>query len=252
MNPIKSSIKIGTPLFVFDTCESTNDLAIQLAEIGYPEGTSVISKHQTRGRGRLGREWLSPDGDNIYFSTILQPQNNLKNLGLLSIIGALSVANTIALFFKGKTELKWPNDILISGRKISGVLLESKIERGKARYVILGIGINLNSDLANFKTELRKNATSLSKTLGARIEREIFLKKLLLNLNRQYAKFQLNDIKGIVVKANSLLYGKKQEAKLNTGNEIVRAVVIKINNNGSLNVLLNNRSKDFFAGEIIK
>jgi BirA family transcriptional regulator, biotin operon repressor / biotin---[acetyl-CoA-carboxylase] ligase len=252
MSKTKSSTKIGTPLFVFDTCESTNDLAIQLAETGYPEGTSVISKHQTRGRGRLGRQWFSPDGDNIYFSTILRPQNNLKNLGLLSIIGALSVANTIAHFFKGKTELKWPNDILISGRKISGVLLESKIEKAKARYIIMGIGINLNSDLANFKSELRENATSLSKTLGAKIKREIFLKKLLLNLNRHYTKFQLNNIKGIIVKANSLLYGKKKEAILSAGRETVKAFVNKINDNGSLNVLLNSHSRDVFAGEIIK
>lgn len=149
-------------LVALESCGSTNDEARRLAEEGAPEGTLVWALEQTAGRGRHGRTWASPHG-NFYASLVLRPETPLKDAAQLGFVAALAVFDTIGTLALAGLEVatKWPNDVMITGRKVAGILLESKGAAGPEAvpdYVILGVGVNL----INFPDKVDTPATCLS------------------------------------------------------------------------------------------
>jgi BirA family biotin operon repressor/biotin-[acetyl-CoA-carboxylase] ligase len=159
---------------------STMDAARELAKKGAKEGTIVIAEAQTHGRGRLSREWLSPEGG-IYFTIVLRPRISPADAPRINLMASVAVAATLRKFFGLKAELKWPNDVLIGGRKVCGILAEMDAEIDAVNFVNVGIGINANSSVAGFE----KTATSLKDTLGKQISRKELLRALIMEIEQR-------------------------------------------------------------------
>jgi BirA family biotin operon repressor/biotin-[acetyl-CoA-carboxylase] ligase len=164
----------------FSEIGSTMDTARELAKKGAPEGTIVIAEAQTLGRGRLSRQWLSPQGG-IYFTLILRPKISPAYAPRVNLMTAIAVAATIRKLFALEADLKWPNDVLISGKKICGILAEIDAEVDIVNFVNVGIGINANNSVARFQ----KTATSLKEVLGREVSRKVFLGALIGEVERR-------------------------------------------------------------------
>lgn len=172
---------MGQAGLYFRSLASTNDVAKHLASSGMKEGTIVLAENQSRGRGRLGRKWFSPGGG-LWFSVILRPRIEPKHALKLTLLGSVAVVKTMKMLYGIGVEIKWPNDVLINGRKVCGILTESSIKGKNLDFAVLGFGVNANFDLESFPRHLRDSATTLKAQLGKEVLREILLCKLLENV----------------------------------------------------------------------
>jgi len=228
----------------FPEIGSTMDAARELAKKGAEEGTIVIAEIQTRGRGRLSREWLSPEGG-IYFTLILRPRISPAYAPRINLMAASAVAATIRKLFRLKAELKWPNDVLIEGKKVCGILAEMAAETDAVNFVNVGIGINANNPVTRFD----KTATSLKDALGREISRKEFLSVLMTEIERRQP---------LLMKADLLKEWKKLSATLNRDvrvvapGEVIVGQAIHIDTTGALIVKEKNGSlKKAMAGDCI-
>ena len=174
---------MGRRLVYYSSVGSTQDIARREAEAGAPEGTLVLADEQTAGRGRLGRSWASPAGQNLYLTLVLRPP--MHALKRLTMVAPLAVARAVAETTGLQAGIKWPNDVWIGRRKLSGVLLESEVQGEQVRYCLLGIGVNVNLDVEAIP-ELAEIATSLLRELGREVSREDVLASLLAHLESLY------------------------------------------------------------------
>lgn len=181
--------RIGQRLVCLKQTGSTNADAFRLAEDGAAEGTVVISDAQAAGKGRRGRTWVSPDGVNLYCSVILRPAIMPHEAPQLTFLSAVAVARAISVTTCLKPEIKWPNDLLVGGKKVAGLLNEMSAETDGINFVILGIGVNLNMTAGQFPDDLRHPATSLLIESGVPVERSRFAAIMLNELDRLYAGF---------------------------------------------------------------
>ncbi len=177
---------IGKRIYHLEKTTSTQDVAKDYAIKGEQEGTVIIAETQTQGRGRRGRRWESPQGVGIYMSMILRPGLEAQRLPFISIMAGVAVAEAIRDRFNIDAKIKWPNDIYVENKKIGGILAESFIEPDIIRYVILGIGINLETPQDAFSKEIRALASSLREISGKSISKWELLKVLLESLDRYY------------------------------------------------------------------
>jgi len=176
--------RLGSPLIKHDSLPSTNDLARDLALQGAEEGTTITARMQTAGRGRQGRQWSSPADEGLYLSIILRPRIAPARSASITLASAVAVAETLIFDFHIQADIKWPNDVLVGGRKICGVLVESSIESDRLQFLVLGIGVNLGQ--SDFPDELRERATSILRESGIRITPDEFLAPLLDHLDYWY------------------------------------------------------------------
>lgn len=178
----------GRRLVSVQSTGSTNDLAAEEARGGAPEGTTVIADAQTAGRGRMGRAWQSEPGLNLYMSVLLRPAIGPAEAPRLSLLAGVAVAE--ALEGEGlEVAIKWPNDVLVAGRKVAGILTEMEAEADRVRAVVVGIGVNLNGREGDFLPELRAKATSVLIETGRRVVRAAFAARLLGRLETHYHGF---------------------------------------------------------------
>jgi BirA family biotin operon repressor/biotin-[acetyl-CoA-carboxylase] ligase len=184
-----SRSSLGYVIHHYDRLSSTNDAAKRIARKGGEEKIVIVSETQTRGKGRLGRRWASPKGG-IWLSILLRPKISPKETTKLTFIAATSVAKTIQDTLGLEMEIKWPNDVLIRGRKVCGILVETATRGDTTDFVIVGVGINANIDRAAFPRSLQDSATSLKIELGHRIDRGAFFKSFLHNFEQRYRRFQ--------------------------------------------------------------
>ncbi|MBI4587226.1 MAG: biotin--[acetyl-CoA-carboxylase] ligase [Candidatus Rokubacteria bacterium] len=164
--------------------DSTQNEARRLADEGVPEGTVVWAEHQTRGRGRLGRSWVDEPAASLLISIILRPALDASRLPQISLLAGVAVADALAGESELPVTLSWPNDLLIRGRKVAGILAESCLTKGAPGVVILGIGINVNQ--THFSGELGGRATSLAMEAGHPFDRARVLRLLLERLEAWY------------------------------------------------------------------
>src|SRR5918999_5099330 len=151
--------RLATRFHYFSEINSTNTRARQLAEQGAAEGEMVVAESQTHGRGRLGRRWESPSLVNLYCSVILRPTLAPAHAPQITLTAAAALAETIRSFIPQKPSIKWPNDILVNGKKLAGILTEAVCRPERIEYVILGIGVNINYPADAMPEELRQRAT---------------------------------------------------------------------------------------------
>ncbi|MBI4377728.1 MAG: biotin--[acetyl-CoA-carboxylase] ligase [Nitrospinae bacterium] len=271
---------IGSEIYLYDKVGSTNDIAKGLAVNGCKEGAVVIADSQSKGRGRLGRKWESPAGVGIYLSIILKPERVIPQLTLVAGVSVAEAINRIADcrlqiadFKNPKSEirnpklvcvsLKWPNDILINGKKAGGILTEA-ISRGK--IVIVGIGINVNNPTSSpllqggewggegFPDELKDKATSIMIETGNRTDRNLLTAELLNKFEYWYRRFVKGGVHVIKIikrwKELSDTLGHRK-VKVNLGDKVFDGVALDLENDGSLLIQLNDGSlKKISAGEV--
>lgn len=173
----------------FREIDSTMDAARELAKQGAVDGTIVIAEAQTDGRGRLSREWLSPQGG-IYFTLILRPRISPVYAPRINLMAAIAVAAAIRKLFGLKAELKWPNDVLIKGKKVCGILAEMDAEIDIVNFVNVGIGINANTSISH----LERTAISLRDMLGREISRKELLRALIREIEQRQSLLMKQDL----------------------------------------------------------
>ncbi len=177
----------GKRFYHFFKTDSTNRVAIELAYAGEPEGAVILAEAQTEGRGRAGRKWHSEQGTGIYVTFLLRPRLSPVQAPLLTMLAGLSLHSAILAQTGLNAELKWPNDILIDGKKLGGILTEMHAEPSQVRFVIVGIGLNVNQE--KFPAELLSIATSLCKESGKSHSRLELLVRLLREFETDYNRF---------------------------------------------------------------
>ena len=177
---------IGRDIRVFEETTSTNDVVEKLARDGVKEGAVVFAESQTKGRGRLGRKWLSPARKGLWFSVLLRPPLHPLAATQLTVAGAIALFRAIRLQTGLVPGIKWPNDILLRGKKTAGILTEMSAEPDKVKHIVLGMGVDVNITAAEFPVELRKIATSLRVETGQRLDRAELAVRILQELDRVY------------------------------------------------------------------
>ncbi len=177
---------MGKKIYYFDTVSSTMDVAWQLGIKGSSEGTIVLAETQTKGKGRLGRNWFSPKYKGIYLSLILRPKILPHQMPLLTLMNAVSICEAIREKTGLTCQIKWPNDILIHHKKLGGILTELNAETDLSRFVIIGVGLNVNND----KKTLTAGATSLREQKKEEISRLDLLQEILRKIEDNYLVFQ--------------------------------------------------------------
>src|ERR1017187_6583894 len=179
---------VGRDIRVFEETSSTNDVIEKLARDEVKEGVVVFAESQTKGRGRLGRKWISPARKGLWFSVLLRPDLRPQEATQLTVASATALARAIKAETGLSPEIKWPNDILIGGKKVAGILTEMSAELDRVKQIILGIGVDVNLTAAEFPPELRKIATSLRIEAGKPISRPELAATILSELDRDYAR----------------------------------------------------------------
>ena len=179
---------VGRDIRVFEETTSTNDVIEKLARDGVKEGVVVFAESQTKGRGRLGRKWTSPPHKGLWFSVLLRPELSPQETTQLTVASATALRRAIKKVTGVTTEIKWPNDLLIGGKKVVGILTEMSAEVDRVRHVILGIGVDVNQDAAEFPAELHKLATSLKIAAGEEICRAELATEILRELDFDYTR----------------------------------------------------------------
>lgn len=179
---------IGRVIQVFENTTSTNDVLEKFARDGVKEGVVVFAESQTKGRGRLGRKWISPERKGLWFSVLLRPALRPQEATQLTVASATALRRAIEAETGLHPQIKWPNDILIGGKKVAGILTELGAEVDRVKHIILGIGVDVNLDAGELPAELRKTATSLKLEAGETISRADLAVAILRELDADYAR----------------------------------------------------------------
>ncbi|MFH5781227.1 biotin--[acetyl-CoA-carboxylase] ligase [Heyndrickxia oleronia] len=228
--------KLGSMIQYLDTIDSTQKVAHQLAQEGCPEGTIVVAEEQTNGRGRLTRHWHSPKFTGIWMSIVLRPKLPPFKAPQFTLITAVAVVQAIEQLCDLQPEIKWPNDILIKGKKVTGILTELQADSDKIHSIIIGIGINVNQTREDFPEELHSVATSIAIENGGKLSRSILIQQILANLEKYY---QIYLDKGfaplkLLWEIYAISIGKDIIAR--TVNEVIAGKAIGISDEGVLKI----------------
>jgi len=176
-------------IHIFNETDSTNIQAFRIAEGGAAEGSIIIAESQTGGKGRLGRKWISPSGKNLYLSMIIRPQIPVINAPRLTIVTAAALSETLDSIGVSAHKIKWPNDMLFDGKKLSGILAEMKGDGSTINFIIIGVGVNINSTADNYPDEIKDSVISLKEITGSEVDRIKFLNSFLLHFEKNYLDF---------------------------------------------------------------
>ncbi|MCX5716974.1 MAG: biotin--[acetyl-CoA-carboxylase] ligase [Nitrospirae bacterium] len=260
---LKTLVKgdFGKEIIFHESLDSTNTLAMELADKGISHGTIVIANHQLKGKGRLGRTWFSPPKGNIYMSVIVRPEIEPKDATLLTIMSAISCARAVRNSTGIEVKIKWPNDLMVSERKLGGILTEMKSDQDRIVFAVIGIGINVNAHLDAFPVDVRAVAASVIEELregkgikdcSQEISRTLIIAAILNELERWFkvlikgSKIQLiNEWK----KLSSTL-GRK--VKIISGRDAISGIAEDIDDEGMLILRLPSGGlKKISAGDVI-
>ena len=240
----------GKKIFYYESIESTNTQGKRLAEAGEGHGTLVIADMQESGRGRRGREWISPPGTGIWMTLILKPSLHPRSASMLTLVMAVSVAKACREVTGLEAMIKWPNDIVVNGRKVCGILTEMSAEMDCINHIVIGTGINVNME--QFPEEISSIATSLRIEASGPVSRGMLIERVLKNFESDYQLFiAKEDLSGLVEEYNNMLINKEKEIKvLEPGNEYT-GTTHGINERGELVVEKPDGSiENVFAGEV--
>jgi BirA family biotin operon repressor/biotin-[acetyl-CoA-carboxylase] ligase len=225
---------IGRDIRVFEETTSTNDVIEKLARDGVKEGVVVFAESQTRGRGRLGRKWMSPAKRGLWFSVLLRPDLRPQETTRLNVASATALRRAIESQTGLKPEIKWPNDILIHGKKVAGILTELSGELDHVKYVVLGIGVDVNLSQGDFPVELRKLATSLKAELGKPVSRPELAVVILRELDRDYARITSGQFAAVADEWEEHGTTIGQEVTIRTGDRRIRGRAESLGEDGEL------------------
>lgn len=243
--------RFGQSILFCQEVGSTNEWAKELAAFGAAEGTVAVAETQTAGHGRLGREWSSPNGG-LWFSIILRPKLIAREALKLVFMASLAVASVLQKLYGLRVETKWPNDVMIEGRKICGILAEMNTTNEVVNYVIVGIGVNANFEVENgFPPELAKTATSLKAEVGKEVNLEELFRTLIEELEGAYDLLNEKGFASILAewKKHAVFLGSDVEVRV--GTETWRGVAVDVDDDGSLIIRLEDgKVKHVYDGDV--
>ncbi len=225
---------IGRRIHFFNSLSSTNNMALELARKGHPEGSLIICDTQTNGRGRLGREWSSPMGVNLYASVILRPKATAHELQGFTLLGAVAVAEAVARFSKKPVAVKWPNDILLGSKKVAGILMEMYTEAEMAKFVIVGIGVNINMDPLLLPAPLNREATSIKSASGLDVSRAEFTRTLCHTLESWYNIFLNKGLSAIIDAWRGYFTAEGHTVRVRSHNKTIKGICMGVDHSGAL------------------
>ncbi|HPN99002.1 MAG TPA: biotin--[acetyl-CoA-carboxylase] ligase [Syntrophorhabdaceae bacterium] len=234
-----------------ETIDSTNTYAFKLALTGKPEGTCIVAESQKSGKGRLNRTWFSPAYQNIYLSVILRPPVHPSKVYPITFLSSLAVYDTVKDLTGLPPTLKWPNDVLINGKKVCGTLLEISTEADMVSFVIIGIGFNINMDAQHTDESIKDKATSLYMETGKTYNRAYVCAVLLSMLERYYSVFLEKGEREIcnIWESKALIKGKYIE--INQMTEVFRGISEGIDIDGAMLLNINGEIKKIIAGDVL-
>ena len=220
------------------------------AENGAPQGALLVADMQTAGRGRRGRTWNSPAGINVYFTLILKPDYAPDKASMVTLLMALAVAEGIRETCGIEAGIKWPNDIVVNGRKVCGILTEMSVEREFIHYVVIGVGINVG--IQEFAPELTASATSLEAECGKSVSKAGLIANTMQAFEKYYEKFQSStDLSGVLTEYNGRLVNRGREVRVLDPKGEYQGVAQGINSTGELLVSMEDGSVSrVYAGEV--
>ncbi len=251
LNGLQTKI-IGRTIALYEEVESTNELARQRGIEGGKEGLLILADYQTAGRGRRGRKWHAPPKSSILASLILRHRLVANQIGLPNLVGAVSIATAIRKVTDLPAMIKWPNDVLINKKKVSGVLTELEYDVHRHPFLVMGFGVNVNTSLADFPLELRDTATSLRIESGREISRATLIREILSRLEDNYLNLKDGKTEMIVEQANRLLNTREQWVRIKTDDGIFDGMAERIDTDGGL--ILRDRSgqlRKFLSGDVV-
>lgn len=239
---------IGKKLFVFESIDSTNACARTLAETGTPEGTVVVADFQSNGRGRLGRSWKSEPGANLLFSIVLRPTIQKEQAAILTFFSAVFIAQALEQTTGQSVECKWPNDILLRGKKCCGILLENSFSQDRLDFSVIGVGINVNQ--SSFPGDLEKKATSLTREVGHTVDRTKLLQQLFREADMLLPVLKAGDLSTIMARWNSRcsMFGKS--VLIEHGKEKISGTALRLDDDGGLVVQTASGLSTFYAADV--
>lgn len=224
--------RLRGPVHHFDLLASTNDLAKELGAQGAPEGALVVAEAQSAGRGRLGRSWDSPPGVGLYVSLLLRPPLPPEEMPQITLTAAVAGVRALRRAAGLTTEIKWPNDLLLHGKKAGGILTEMETESDRIRYLVLGWGLNVNNP--DFPPELASTATSLHLATGRTFSRVAILRAWLEDLEALYDRFLAGDFPRILQEWKQHAVTLGREVEVLQGTRRLRGQAVDVDADGSL------------------
>ena len=205
---------VAKEVLYFDTIDSTNTKAQELAEKGYPSGTLVVADKQESGKGRRGRSWVSPSGTGIFMTLMIKPDINPNNASMLTLVAALAVAKAITSVTGEEALIKWPNDIVINGKKVCGILTEMNAQFDYINHIVVGIGINVHNE--SFPEEISQMASSLMiEAGGKRFHRAQIIAETMSYFEQYYDTFlKTQDLSALVREYDKLLVNRNKSVRV--------------------------------------
>ncbi|MFT3836614.1 MAG: biotin--[acetyl-CoA-carboxylase] ligase [Myxococcaceae bacterium] len=233
LSALLATKELGRTLHYEESVESTNSLAFELAQQGAFHGEIVVAEEQTKGRGRRGRGWVSPPGKNLYFSAILRPELPPARAPELTLVAAVALAETIREA-GAEAFIKWPNDVQVDGKKVAGILTELSADTERVHFVVVGVGVNLNLDAADFPPELRELATSLSEARKQKVPRALFTAALWTRLEEWLDRHAAEGFQPVREAWKKLSSTLGQDVLVRTERNELRGIAEDIDENGAL------------------
>lgn len=238
----------GSKIFTFQTIDSTNNCARAVANIGAAEGVVVFAEEQTAGKGRLGRSWKANPGENLTFSLLLRPKVPADAINLLPLYVAVAVAQAIERATGLKVECKWPNDLLVNGKKVAGILIEASLQQNLVEYVVIGLGINVNQ--MQFPPDLLQRATSLKLESSKEIDRVHLFKEILGSLESNYRASLTNGLQSVIPSWLNRAPMINKPITVSQQGTIIAGVVKGLSNDGGIIVQANGTERTLYAGDV--
>ena len=249
LKSIRQTEWVGNEIFYFPVIDSTNTKAKQLAEEGYPAGTLVVAEQQDAGRGRRGRSWESPRGDGIFMTLMLKPDIKPENAPMLTLVAALAVSAAISECTGRPAGIKWPNDIVMNGKKVCGILTEMSAQIDYVNHVVIGIGINVHNK--EFPEEIAHMATSLYLETKEHFNRAALIEKVWEQFERYYKTFlETEDLSGLAKEYEAHLVNMHQIVKVLDPKEPFEGKAMGITARGELMVDTWESRRLVSAGEV--
>ena len=242
---------IGNTILNYDSVDSTNAIARKMAEGEKEEGTVVLAKMQKRGKGRLDRKWFSPKGG-LWFSIILRPNIDIQEATKLTLMTSVAVTKTLINLYNLDAKIKWPNDILVKGKKVCGILSEGKTQGNKINFFILGIGVNANFTREEFPVKIRDFATTLKEELGKTSSLEELLLSLLNEIDKYYLILSSDNTNKILNTWKKMSDTLGKNVKITTQKDSLEGLALDVDDMGALIVKSkDNTIKKFLAGDCL-
>lgn len=225
---------VGRDIRVFEQTTSTNDVIEKLARDGVKEGAVVFAESQTKGRGRMGRKWTSPRRKGLWFSVLLRPSLRPQETTQLTVAAATALWRAIHHETGLRPEIKWPNDLLLHGRKTAGILTELAAETDRVKHVILGIGVDVNVSAGEFPPELRKLATSLEIETGEKVSRSNLAVEILRQLDHDYGRVCAGDFTAVADEWQAQCTTLGRQVTIQIGDRRIRGRAESLSEDGAL------------------